>query len=571
MDNEAREASIINSRSSRSRGSSSSSLAKARAKTTAARAGIVFSQQQVILLKQQAVLKEQEALSVAMAERKRKEIEAELQLLNEQKLCAEAEAEANVLETISEWDGKSSRERKECISSEVESSMERTRKYVESHSLGEQATHTHVDGVQQTTSNSRLHSPQRSTCTLNPKAPAFLSTPNVTDEFTNFLLRQDLLLNRFSKFDDEPQNYAVWKAGFLGVIRDLGVGPRDELELLVKWLGEESVTCALGIRSANASNPEHGFLRVWERLDETFGALEMVEAALKRKLDNFPKLTNKDGKRLYEISDILSEIESTMETEQYQDLLSYFNTSSGMNPIVNKLPYNLQEKWTSCAIRYKKTYAVSFPPFSCFSNFIRDISKVKNDPGFMFDTFVPRQEKPVSTQAPQRKSRTKFTPMAALKTEVSAALGGNSGQTPTANSKRTESETSSTSQVKDNDFCHLHNVGGHTLGSCRSFRSKPLSVRKKFIGDKGICYKCCESTDHRASTCGNPVKCGVCGDARHPTALHLNGGDKSQFKDRPKTADISSACSRICGDSYRSKSCADSGQTSGERNNVRTH
>ena len=78
----------------------------------------------------------------------------------------------------------------------------------------------------------------------------------------------------------------------------------------------------------------------------------MVESALKQKLANFPKLTNKDNRKLYELSDILSEIEATKQDKKYQTLLAYFDSSSGINPIVCKLPYGLQEKWTTRAVNY---------------------------------------------------------------------------------------------------------------------------------------------------------------------------------------------------------------------------
>jgi hypothetical protein len=42
------------------------------------------------------------------------------------------------------------------------------------------------------------------------------------------------------------------------------------------------------------------------------------------------------------------------EYPQYTVLLSYFNSSSGVLPIINKLPYNIQEKWTMRAANYKK-------------------------------------------------------------------------------------------------------------------------------------------------------------------------------------------------------------------------
>lgn len=55
----------------------------------------------------------------------------------------------------------------------------------------------------------------------------------------------------------------------------------------------------------------------------------------------------KDPKMLYDLLDILTEIESAKENEQYATLLSYYDSSSGVNPIIGKLPQGQQEKWVS--------------------------------------------------------------------------------------------------------------------------------------------------------------------------------------------------------------------------------
>ena len=90
----------------------------------------------------------------------------------------------------------------------------------------------------------------------------------------------------------------------------------------------------------------------------------MLEASLTSKLVNFPTLTNKDNARLYDLSDILSEIEYHKENPKLWCLFAYFDSSSGINPIVEKLPYGLQEKWITRASRYKSKYEVAFSPFT---------------------------------------------------------------------------------------------------------------------------------------------------------------------------------------------------------------
>jgi hypothetical protein len=73
-----------------------------------------------------------------------------------------------------------------------------------------------------------------------------------------------------------------------------------------------------------------------------------------------------------------------MANPQYTVLLSYFNSSLGVLPIINKLPYNIQKKWTMRAANYKKQHSVPFPPFSLVLNFVKEISKIRNDPSYSY-------------------------------------------------------------------------------------------------------------------------------------------------------------------------------------------
>ena len=112
----------------------------------------------------------------------------------------------------------------------------------------------------------------------------------------------------------------------------------------------------------------------------------MNEAAFRRKLDNFPKFNNRDYKRLYDLCDILSETESVKEDQQFKQLLAFYDSSAGILPIVQKLPFGIQENWTTHAVRYKRENKFVFPPFTCFVDFLREMSSIKNDPSFSYDT-----------------------------------------------------------------------------------------------------------------------------------------------------------------------------------------
>lgn len=79
---------------------------------------------------------------------------------------------------------------------------------------------------------------------------------------------------------------------------------------------------------------------IWNSLEQCFGSAEVTEDALFQRTDSFPKITNRDHSKLRKLSDILMENQST-KTERDLPGLSFLDTARGVNPIVQKLPYNL--------------------------------------------------------------------------------------------------------------------------------------------------------------------------------------------------------------------------------------
>lgn len=109
---------------------------------------------------------------------------------------------------------------------------------------------------------------------------------------------------------------------------------------------------------------------VWHWLDKSYGSPEAIEASLFTRLENFPKILNKDFQRLQELADLLLEVEAA-KCEGYLPGLSFLDTSRGVTPIVEKLPYNLQDQWIIRGSTYKKEHQVHYLPFSFFVNFVQ--------------------------------------------------------------------------------------------------------------------------------------------------------------------------------------------------------
>ena len=160
------------------------------------------------------------------------------------------------------------------------------------------------------------------------------------------LARNQLVTSGIIIFDDKPENYWAWKSSFESATAGLDLTVGEELDLLSKWLGQESSQHVRRIKAVNIRRPQTGLDMAWERLEETYAPPEAIERALFSKLEHFPKLTNKEPQKLRKLGDLLMEVEAA-KLDGYLPGLSYLDTSRGVHPIAEKLPYNLQEKWMS--------------------------------------------------------------------------------------------------------------------------------------------------------------------------------------------------------------------------------
>ncbi|XP_076131007.1 uncharacterized protein LOC143112609 [Alosa pseudoharengus] len=176
-----------------------------------------------------------------------------------------------------------------------------------------------------------------------------------TNVLAQYLMRKEMVSSGLLAFDNSPENYWAWKASFLAATKELNLSEQEELNLLIKWLGPKSSAQAMRIRSVHVNNPRAGVFMVWERLEETYGSPEVIENALMKKLDTFPVITNKDTHKLRELGDLLKELQAA-KAEGCLPGLMYLDTARGVNPIAEKLPFTLRERWITQGSRYKERY-----------------------------------------------------------------------------------------------------------------------------------------------------------------------------------------------------------------------
>lgn len=220
--------------------------------------------------------------------------------------------------------------------------------------------------------------------------------------------------------------------------------------------------------------------------------------------------------KLHEFSNLLMELEAAKADGDLPSL-QYLDTARGIYPLVQKLPFNLQEKWLSLGSSYKFQFQVSFPPFGVFVNFIRQQAITRNDPSFKFtgqaDAF-PKGDKPAWKLSRQK--------------EISVHKADVLPSAPLVSHRLDVGLDDSERQ------CPIHKKP-HLLWKCQAFREKPLEERKAFLKENGICFKCCASTRHLAKDSKYAITCLECKSERHISALHA--GPAPWTKEPPSSAE----------------------------------
>lgn len=404
----------------------------------------------------------------------------------------------------------------------------------------------------------KIERPQSTTCSPTyywPLAQTYnASTPVQSplqgevemSDLARFLARRELISSGLTKFDDHPENYWAWKSSFLNSTSGLKLNSSEQLDLLIKWLGSKSSEFVRRIRTVNIKHPDVGLKMAWDRLEEMYGSPEVVEKALFDKIENFPKISKQDPLKLQELGDLLCEIQSA-KAEGYLSGLSYLDTSRGVNPIVEKLPYHLQEKWIYQGSEYKRKYKVTFPPFSFFTDFVCQEARARTDPSFSIGASSINQIKAEPKQIQRRIA------VSTHKTGVASSAGFS------------PSRSSNNEPIDVEKQCPIHKNKPHPLRRCRGFRAKTLEERQTLLRENGVCYRCCASTVHLAKNCKAVIKCNECESDKHVSALHPGpppwankdpSSDNGGEKDRSPAANVTSQCTEICGDNPIPKSCS---------------
>ena len=174
----------------------------------------------------------------------------------------------------------------------------------------------------------------------------------------------------------------------------------------------------------------------------------------------FRLLTENDRKRYFDLYDLAAEVDSLKNDNSFGSAFAYFDSSTGINEFVRKLPKRFRERWITVCDKHKVENKVSFVCFNVIVKFLQDLARIRNDPSLMLENELTASRK------------------ADKKSDVNVRK-----VTVTGDSQKCQSD-SDTLTLR----CPIHGAkSNHALRDCHKLKKKPYKERIDFLFNKGYC------------------------------------------------------------------------------------
>ena len=276
------------------------------------------------------------------------------------------------------------------------------------------------------------------------------------------------------EFDGDPMQYHMFKNSFDAVIDSANISDSAKLnrlfELCKGTAREVILPCALG-------DPSDGYAEARELLKERFGDSYVISEAFIDKLTSGGPIKQHEVSALRKFAD---EIRSCVRTLSAMDMLGEIDTRIRMVKLTERLPYAMQGRWRTKAIRTRREKG-AYPDINEFLEFVEDCVEEASDPVF-------------GVKQRESSKRDSFQPQVTRKTK-STALQSSATQDSTV------SEQSRRKQVPCPQ-CQ----GSHPLFMCYKFKALKPPDRLKLAKEKEVCINCLKP-GHTVNDCRNPRVC----------------------------------------------------------------
>ena len=282
-----------------------------------------------------------------------------------------------------------------------------------------------------------------------------------------------------SVFTGDPMSYIGWKKSFEVLISSRSVPEAERIHYLKRYLGGDAkscVECYLSMGTAEA------FVAAFKNLDQRYGNPFVVGESYRDKLQDWPKIQNKDAQGLRSFVDFLRQLEVGMMS---LPSLKFLDDPRENRKILLKLPDWLVQRWRRIVNEWTVGKG-NFPPFSCFVDLLYKESEIANEP---------------------------FTLLSGPSKSENAKSGDGFRDRGSSVPKK-EKGTSHAVKSPRCLFCEET----HWLSKCKSFLDRSEAEKKSFVYKHKLCFGCL-APGHLSKKCRRKSTCDICSN-NHPTAMH---------------------------------------------------
>ncbi|XP_042888382.1 uncharacterized protein LOC122263818 [Penaeus japonicus] len=321
-----------------------------------------------------------------------------------------------------------------------------------------------------------------------------------------------------SSFDGDPLKYWQFVKTFQECVGVTSVGARAKLTRLLQSCTGRA---AKAVACCNLMNPEEGYKKALDILQQRFGNELYIKEAWLRKVSDGPNLKASDKLMLSNLADDTRNCVETLKALGHDpDIMS-----DKVTEVVKRLPFHLQNRWRTEAIKYTERNK-RYPGFTPLAEFLERASLEVNDPLFQSLDKGLKQNKDRRT--------TKGT-------SFNVRLDEEVLTKPAVDKRNTEVSN------KNAASCSMCK-GKHWLHECSQFIKLTKEKRLMEVRKAKLCFNCLRS-NHRVTTCRKATVCEVdnCGMWHHKL-LHdaFNKEDASEkagkVSTQPKVSTKSCAC-----------------------------
>lgn len=307
-------------------------------------------------------------------------------------------------------------------------------------------------------------------------------------ELGKMLARQKIPQNEPFIFDGEPTMFLPWSNTIKYMIEDAELNPYQELNLMRSYTTDGPQTLIDNFLKRHYNDPARAKCEAWGELESRFGDQNVIALHLKRKLISLANFSDTENLKLREFSDECRNANAQLDILPG---LGSLNFPESMATLLEKLPKFVTDKWATKVHYYQKKHN-KFPDFSHFTEFVTELSDIRNNPMLQPNL---SQDKPVKIHV-----------------------------------RKTTQDDTSPPKYK----CKYHSSNTHSTISCRDLASLDFAEKSRLLRTWGLCYKCADPDDHHlAAKCKNSVYCSKCRSDTHCDLMCRNLPSRSlSFRSR---------------------------------------